>query len=343
MINLFRKVRQSLLAKNSFLKYILYISGEIVLVIAGILIALAINNRNEARKNEEKVVSTLKQIRQELTTDINRSNALIEYYINKDSLISLVFSNTLKSEDYKNRNSGGLFSIIISARDFITLDNGFNNFMRNIDNLPEKYAPLMDDLNMVYVSDKAQIIDMNQRVANMATNTLNKWSETYTWYSSFFLGGISDEVIDFFLHDPFYKNDMLTYKVLGTQNHLPAIQNYRIHAIKSYLAISEVLEIENVYDNTDTKNFLVSNEKLMRLAGNYTLENGLNLVISIEENRVFGQADGQSKFELFPLSPTKFFAKDVVLIVQFNLDQENKVKNLTTSQNSRFNVFNRID
>jgi len=39
MIRLFKKVRQKLLSKNSYSLYILYASGEILLVIVGIIIA----------------------------------------------------------------------------------------------------------------------------------------------------------------------------------------------------------------------------------------------------------------------------------------------------------------
>ena len=48
MIKFFRKIRQRLLTENKFSKYLLYAIGEIILVVIGILIALQINNANEA-------------------------------------------------------------------------------------------------------------------------------------------------------------------------------------------------------------------------------------------------------------------------------------------------------
>jgi hypothetical protein len=50
MIKFFRKIRQKLLAENKFSKYLFYAVGEIILVVVGILIALTINNNNEASK-----------------------------------------------------------------------------------------------------------------------------------------------------------------------------------------------------------------------------------------------------------------------------------------------------
>ena len=54
MIKFFRKIRQRLLTENKFSKYLLYAIGEIILVVIGILIALQVNNYNEAKKQEIK-------------------------------------------------------------------------------------------------------------------------------------------------------------------------------------------------------------------------------------------------------------------------------------------------
>jgi len=51
MIKFFRKIRQKLLTENKFGRYLTYAIGEIILVVIGILIALAINNWNNERLN----------------------------------------------------------------------------------------------------------------------------------------------------------------------------------------------------------------------------------------------------------------------------------------------------
>jgi len=64
MIKFFRKIRYNLMSENKTGKYFKYAIGEIVLVVIGILIALSINNWNEARKEkiqERKVLIELKK------------------------------------------------------------------------------------------------------------------------------------------------------------------------------------------------------------------------------------------------------------------------------------------
>ncbi len=50
MIKFFRKIRQRLLIENKFNKYLLYATGEIVLAVIWILIALSLNKWNEKQK-----------------------------------------------------------------------------------------------------------------------------------------------------------------------------------------------------------------------------------------------------------------------------------------------------
>ena len=62
MIKFFRRIRQQLLTENNFSKYLLYAIGEIILVVIGILIALSINNKNEAKKTKQFEFKILKDI-----------------------------------------------------------------------------------------------------------------------------------------------------------------------------------------------------------------------------------------------------------------------------------------
>jgi hypothetical protein len=70
MIKIFRNIRKILLLENKFTKYLLYAIGEIVLVVIGILIALQINNRNEANKLKKRELVLLAEMRVNLESDL---------------------------------------------------------------------------------------------------------------------------------------------------------------------------------------------------------------------------------------------------------------------------------
>ena len=77
MIKFFRHIRKSLLSESKFSKYLLYAIGEIVLVVIGILIALQINNSNEARKLRDQELHYLNNLK----TDLNLNIAELDNYI----------------------------------------------------------------------------------------------------------------------------------------------------------------------------------------------------------------------------------------------------------------------
>ena len=64
--------------KNKTGKYLKYAIGEIILVVIGILIALSINNWNEARKSKAFEQEMLKQIQTNLISDKTTLSEIIK-------------------------------------------------------------------------------------------------------------------------------------------------------------------------------------------------------------------------------------------------------------------------
>jgi len=94
MIKFFRHIRKSLLMENKTGKYFKYAIGEIVLVVIGILIALQINNWNEAKQTKEKehqvlteIVSDLEFTLQDLDRVINKRTNNLKRTINSINTI----------------------------------------------------------------------------------------------------------------------------------------------------------------------------------------------------------------------------------------------------------------
>lgn len=76
MLRFFRQFRQRLLTDNKFSKYLLYAIGEIALVVIGILIALQIDNWNEARRSRVEEIQILANIKKAFLSDIDNQFAL---------------------------------------------------------------------------------------------------------------------------------------------------------------------------------------------------------------------------------------------------------------------------
>jgi len=70
MIGLFRKIRHKLLSESNYGIYTLYASGEIFLVVIGILLALQIDNWNSKRIERQSETDILKEIHANLEPDL---------------------------------------------------------------------------------------------------------------------------------------------------------------------------------------------------------------------------------------------------------------------------------
>ncbi len=85
MLRVFRTLRQQLLPKNKFGKYLLYAIGEILLVVIGILIALQVNTWNEGRVEKAEEQAILRQLKTEFTLNLTQLDDKIK---SKEALMS---------------------------------------------------------------------------------------------------------------------------------------------------------------------------------------------------------------------------------------------------------------
>ena len=154
MIKFFRQIRQNLLMENKTGKYFKYAIGEIVLVVIGILIALSINNWNEAKKSRDKEVVLLHQLNEEFKANleqlnnkmiirnavINSSNFLLEAIDNKSIPSQDSIVKHLKTKLYTptfNSNTNDYFT----SRDINLIQNDA------LKNLLSKWPTKVDELN----------------------------------------------------------------------------------------------------------------------------------------------------------------------------------------------------
>ena len=178
MIKFFRHIRQKLLSENKFSKYLLYALGEIVLVVIGILIALWINNKNEANKERAIERKMLIEYKAELAYNLevlHRRKKTVDSRAYKCSTLlnhiekELPYADTLST--YFNVLSFGLRDIGLSVTAFTAIEQrGFdqikNDSLKNrIIDLHSKQYKILDHRTenaMLNISDYARPIARNK-------------------------------------------------------------------------------------------------------------------------------------------------------------------------------------
>ncbi len=238
MIRFFRKIRKRLIQGNKVVKYILYASGETLLVVVGILIALNVNNWNEQSKTKKKIDVIFESIKLDLVDGINEANSLTKLYEESDSLQQLVLNNKVTDQDY--RTNQRLRTLIMFYQLFWTNQTGYDALKRNIDDIPNQYANLLSDLNQLYSRIVPAIQMNNNLVRNQLHSTLQKWATNYNWFqtSKETYTAANDSMINFFINDPKYKNDVRMYKMVTIDNLLMSMRQYKLWAMSSFFKIN---------------------------------------------------------------------------------------------------------
>lgn len=153
MIRLFRKIRVRLLSEDKYSTYLLYASGEILLVVVGILIALQIDNWNDQRKERIKELSYLEGIKNDLVNNLNEVNSFIQQKqraIESANIIISYFENdTINNPTYFNLHN---LNVSISHR-FEEKNNTFKE-LENSGQLSmisnKEIKNLLLDMDLVY-------------------------------------------------------------------------------------------------------------------------------------------------------------------------------------------------
>jgi len=83
------------------------------------------------------------------------------------------------------------------------------------------------------------------------------------------------------------------------------------------------------------KTIEVTNEYLQGLTGTFTLVPGFALTITADGTRLFAQATGQDKFEIYPEKKDVFYYKVVEATVEFTRDKDGIVDRLKLKQNGQ--------
>jgi len=194
MIKFFRKIRQRLLAENRFSRYLIYAIGEIVLVVIGILIALQINNTNEATKLRKQELHYLKNLKTDMQLNIaeldeyiatrnsriESANKVIEYFEGKplEDLNDIALHSTniyiwQKFTQHDNTfqelvNSGNLALISNDS-----IKNGLLNLQALYNKLKNEEAHFRYDAEILLYEPSYSVLDLNPIVKNFTYQVSN--------------------------------------------------------------------------------------------------------------------------------------------------------------------------
>lgn len=168
MLRIFRNIRKREIDQGKLLGYLKYATGEILLIVAGILIALAINNSNARSTKETRFNNGLSQLYTNLYCEIGHNEYIVKYLSEKletaleeydrvESISNAQFASRLY---YLNQTGNIQYSsnspnIILQLQESVTTEdqNSLVNQIGAYYTLYEKWDQDIDALKVGYFDD----------------------------------------------------------------------------------------------------------------------------------------------------------------------------------------------
>ncbi|AUC79817.1 hypothetical protein CW736_10795 [Nonlabens sp. MB-3u-79] len=213
----FNKARLEQIKASGLRKYMLYATGEIILVVAGILIALWINNWNK----EEQIAIANVQLQEKVLTQLDKDiNDLDEFLKELDTLDNTYLRVLEREYDKTKVDKKGILSTILFDVKDLSLDKQNSNWIDNAVLHNSQASENLINLSGIYKSYFKDINDMEQIIYKKFTTNLEYLEETQLWYTTL-------------ITDLKCENDCINY-LLKSEEHKSRIASLRFLYINGY-------------------------------------------------------------------------------------------------------------
>jgi len=207
--------------ENKTGKYLKYAIGEIVLVVIGILIALQINNWNEERKDQNRLLNIYGLIYSDMENDKQELMRNLEFYNQKKTVFDKVVHDSI-TPDLLDQ---GLSRLLGTTRTTILNTKGVNQLreLQNKDSLTSRILGIYDAM-------ENRMLVFENRISDETIDNTKYLRDTFEWYPEWINNTImkdvgSKELQDYFLTSHIYRNRVVYVYQQAYNNYVPMLYN----------------------------------------------------------------------------------------------------------------------
>lgn len=189
MARFFRRIRQKLLRESKLTSYLAYATGEIILVVIGILIALQINTWNEQREQNQEEQRILTNLRTDLRNDISQLEINIESSLDRQANIDTLLDFLAEPDRHQPQRFLDLFFPLFYESHFEvnsgtfdeSLASGTIKYIRD-ESLRQQIFRYYRDAKLSY-ADKNSLKLMYERILPQFSKTLAPSQEFVSFFA----------------------------------------------------------------------------------------------------------------------------------------------------------------
>ncbi|MEM6700312.1 MAG: DUF6090 family protein [Bacteroidota bacterium] len=220
----FRKNRQSAMDGKNINSYLRYAVSEVFLVVLGILIAVSINNWNEARQQQKLLDNILAVVTNDLESDTLEVGIIVKRYETLEPYFARV-QDSLDREGLKACNICA--GLVTSFSNFAIEERGYNLLQNFVDASEEKQDTVVQDIVHFYKTYQGLITIIEESIRDGVNGTLEHWRDKHDWYADFINGQLTEEYWDYVSEDPKYKNRLAHHYLYVYKNYIPVCKSFK--------------------------------------------------------------------------------------------------------------------
>jgi hypothetical protein len=211
--------------KKGKTNFVIYAIREIFLVVIGILIAVSINNWNEARKEHKELGNILLNVKGDIQKDINKIDEVLEVYEKKQTFMNNVLDSKYSAKDYESSPELaflilGYPEISFHKRGVSLLENYKGSTDKDRKKLTEEIIKFYNDqLWEIKVDDELRAEDFKENIRHWKNNT--------EWWSDYISLKITKDFIEYALDNKDYKSRVATARFYAFQVYLPEVIKFK--------------------------------------------------------------------------------------------------------------------
>lgn len=242
MLRFLRGARRRLIDTSKARSYLLYATGEVVLVVIGILIALHVNNWSEGRANAERLDAILRDIQVDIDADLRLAAGVLPNGVVRDSILKRAINDEITREEYTGPGGRPLLWAALQYQQFAQNRTAFERLSSYDGIIPVHYSEVLDVLEDLYVFE-SNLLNSRQAIFRAQIENRHEYlSRTYPWYWRLSQDQRPDSaMLDYYLNNPEYKNFAYRFRSDQTTSEDGEIQRYRYKAASAYAVISGFL------------------------------------------------------------------------------------------------------
>ena len=181
--------------------------------------------------------------------------------------------------------------------------------------MPTSFNPILKKLNLVYERNNSALDEAQENFSRFMLENVKNMSETKSWFFQFgYRGKLNDEILEYFVNDPFYKNKVFEYQIYY---HNLSLQVVKLDAVKAYKALSEITGMK---DGIDASIYFQTDKELSRYVGEFKInsddslfneEKGYNVItFKVADGQLYAILFGKREIQIFPHAENAFILGD---------------------------------